>query len=182
MPVAHGRDHYATLGIARSATTAEIRRAFRQLARTSHPDVNRDDRQAEARFKRIARAYATLSDPAKRRRYDLRMGATFAAGPEGPASFEVVGGPTYHSDLGRDSDFYGPGDPLTVIEVARVIDRNSAWIRRTIREGRLPAQQGTSGYLVRRRDAERLDRTTPRRDRDAQTQSRSRAIPDKPST
>jgi curved DNA-binding protein CbpA len=157
------RDYYATLGVARSATSAEIRRAFRRLALTLHPDVNDDDVEAEARFKQIARAYATLSDPAKRRRYDLRGGGWSSGRPEGPASFEVAEGPIYHSDLGRDSDFYGPGDPLTVAEVARVIDRDRSWIRRTIREGRLPAQHGRSGYLIRLRDAQRLDRSAARR-------------------
>jgi curved DNA-binding protein CbpA len=160
--VASGRDHYAILGITRSATDAEIRKAFRRLARESHPDVNREDGQAEARFKKITRAYATLSDPARRRRYDVRSSDSLGGGRFGPATFEVLG-TTYHSDLGRDSDFYGPGDPLTVVEAADAIDRNRDWVRRTIRQGRLPAQRGRSGYLIRRRDAERLDRTTPRR-------------------
>jgi curved DNA-binding protein CbpA len=157
--VPDGRDHYATLGVARSATGAEIRRAFRRLAHESHPDVNPEDRQAEKRFTRIARAYATLSDPARRRRYDQRSSDRIGGSP---ATFEVIGS-IYHSDLGRDSDFYGPGDPLTVREVARLIDRDPSWIRRAIRDGRLPAQLRRSGYLVRKRDAERLDRTAARR-------------------
>ncbi len=72
-------DHYETLGVARNATAEDIKKAYRQLARQHHPDANRDDPQAEERFKEITRAYETLSDPQKRQQYDMfgdeRMGA-----------------------------------------------------------------------------------------------------------
>jgi molecular chaperone DnaJ len=69
-------DLYAVLGVPRDATGDDIRRAYRQLARELHPDVN-DEPQAEQRFKEVTAAYDTLSDPEKRRRYDLygRTGA-----------------------------------------------------------------------------------------------------------
>jgi molecular chaperone DnaJ len=63
-------DYYATLGIARDATSEEIKKAFRRLARESHPDANPDDPTAEARFREVAEAYEVLSDPERRRRYD----------------------------------------------------------------------------------------------------------------
>ncbi|GGM07389.1 DnaJ C-terminal domain-containing protein [Dactylosporangium sucinum] len=63
------RDHYAVLGVPRSAGPAEIQRAYRTLARRHHPDVNREP-GAEDRFKEITEAYHVLSDPAHRRRYD----------------------------------------------------------------------------------------------------------------
>ncbi|HYU58309.1 MAG TPA: molecular chaperone DnaJ [Actinomycetota bacterium] len=66
-------DLYAVLGVSPDATEEEITRAYRRLAREHHPDVN-DDPTAEQRFKEIAAAYETLSDPAKRRQYD-RFGA-----------------------------------------------------------------------------------------------------------
>lgn len=63
-------DPYATLGVARTATADEIKKAYRRLAREHHPDANPGDPQAEARFKEIANAYEVLSDPDRRQRYD----------------------------------------------------------------------------------------------------------------
>lgn len=63
-------DLYAVLGVTRDATEDDIKRTYRRLARELHPDVNRDP-EAERRFKEITAAYQTLSDPAKRRQYDL---------------------------------------------------------------------------------------------------------------
>jgi molecular chaperone DnaJ len=65
------RDLYTVLGVSRDATQEDIRRAYRRLAREHHPDVNHQDPEAERRFKEINLAYQTLSDPAKRRQYDL---------------------------------------------------------------------------------------------------------------
>ncbi len=64
------RDYYATLGVQRTATPAEIKKAFRKLARQHHPDVNKDDAGAEKRFKEISEANEVLSDPEKRKLYD----------------------------------------------------------------------------------------------------------------
>jgi molecular chaperone DnaJ len=65
------RDLYEVLGVSRDATQEEIKKAFRRLAREHHPDLNSDDPDAERRFKEVNLAYETLSDPAKRRQYDL---------------------------------------------------------------------------------------------------------------
>src|SRR5258708_33290803 len=76
-----GRDFYEILGVPGTATQDEIQQAYRKLARTYHPDVNSDP-GAEDRFKDIADAYAVLSDPQTRRRYDA-FGADFRQVPEG---------------------------------------------------------------------------------------------------
>ncbi|HEX6798206.1 MAG TPA: DnaJ C-terminal domain-containing protein [Ktedonobacterales bacterium] len=64
------KDYYKTLGVGRRATSEEIKKAFRKLARKYHPDVNPGDKTAEAKFKEINEAYEVLSDPDKRRKYD----------------------------------------------------------------------------------------------------------------
>jgi molecular chaperone DnaJ len=63
-------DFYALLGLERSAALAEIKRAYKRLARRHHPDINPGDRTAAVQFRQIAEAYETLSDPDRRRRYD----------------------------------------------------------------------------------------------------------------
>jgi molecular chaperone DnaJ len=65
------KDLYALLGVSPNASPEEIKKAYRRLAREHHPDLNRDDSEAEKRFKEITRAYEVLSDPQRRRRYDL---------------------------------------------------------------------------------------------------------------
>jgi molecular chaperone DnaJ len=64
------RDYYEILGVARSATDAELKAAFRKLAMVHHPDKNRDDKEAEAKFKELNEAYQVLSDAQKRGAYD----------------------------------------------------------------------------------------------------------------
>lgn len=159
--------HYATLELAPGASQREIRAAYRRLARATHPDGHPGDPVLERRFKRIARAYEVLGDPGRRRAYDERLaGGRFALpGAGGPATFAVDAGPIYHSDLGHHSDFYQTGDPLTVGDAAALVGRDGGWIRRAIRDGRLRADRSPGGYLLRRRDVERLDRSSQRRAR-----------------
>ena len=72
------QDYYQTLGVARTASQAEIKKAFRKLAREHHPDTAHGDAAAERRFKQINEAHAVLSDPDKRSRYDM-LGANWDA-------------------------------------------------------------------------------------------------------
>ena len=65
------RDYYEVLGVARNATAAELKKAYRRLAHQYHPDKNPGNREAEERFKEVTSAYETLSDPQKRKQYDL---------------------------------------------------------------------------------------------------------------
>ena len=157
--------HYSALEVAPTATQREIRAAYRRLARQTHPDGHAGDPKMERRFKRIARAYEVLGDPSRRRAYDDRAtwGRFARPGSGGPATFAVDSGPVYHSDLGHHSDFYQAGDPLTTTEAATLIRRDAGWLRRAIRAGRLSATRGAGGYLLRRRDVERLDRAARRR-------------------
>ena len=64
------RDYYEVLGVARNASEADIKKAYRKLALKYHPDKNPDDKDAEEKFKEAAEAYEVLSDSEKRSRYD----------------------------------------------------------------------------------------------------------------
>ena len=79
-------DFYELLGVGRDATEDDLKKAFRKLARQYHPDANPDDAEAETRFKEIALAYETLSDPQKRAHYDRFGTAPGAAGGGDPFS------------------------------------------------------------------------------------------------
>src|SRR3954454_15341455 len=87
------RDYYETLGVPRDASTEDIRKAYRKLARENHPDVNKDA-GAEDRFKEISEAYEVLRDPDKRKRYD-QLGANWKAGQD------VSGAPGWEDVLRR---------------------------------------------------------------------------------
>ncbi|MGH0037106.1 MAG: molecular chaperone DnaJ [Myxococcota bacterium] len=101
------RDYYEILGVARSVTEDELKKAYRKLALENHPDRNPDDSQAEERFKEISEAYAVLSDPEKRQAYD-RFGHQGVGGPGGAPDFGDLGGFT---DLFNDlfGDVFGGG-------------------------------------------------------------------------
>src|SRR6266850_1649524 len=75
------RDYYEVLGLSKTATEDEIKKAFRKLARKHHPDVNPGDKSAEEKFKELNEAYEVLSDPEKRKRYD-QLGQNWKAGAD----------------------------------------------------------------------------------------------------
>src|SRR6201993_2159065 len=70
MATTQQKDYYGALGVKKTASSDEIRKAFRKLARKYHPDVNPNDKKAEEKFKEISEANDVLSDPKKRKIYD----------------------------------------------------------------------------------------------------------------
>jgi curved DNA-binding protein len=104
------KDYYKILGVPRTATEKEIKAAFRKLARKHHPDVNKGDARAEAKFKEINEANEVLSDPEKRRRYD-HLGSDWAsygrtAGGPRPGRGGGVRVEYGGEDIGGFSDFF----------------------------------------------------------------------------
>ena len=81
------RDYYEVLGVSRSASDAEIKKAYRALAKKYHPDMNPGDKEAEKKFKEASEAYAVLSDSEKRRQYDQFGHAAFEGGAGGAGGF-----------------------------------------------------------------------------------------------
>jgi molecular chaperone DnaJ len=104
------RDLYEVLGVSKSASQDEIKKAYRELARKHHPDLNKDDAASEERFKEVQQAYDTLSDPEKRKQYDAGgMFGGFGAGAGFGGGRGFPGG-GFASDLGDIfSTFFGRG-------------------------------------------------------------------------
>lgn len=86
--MADKRDYYEVLGISRTATDDEIKKAYRQLAKKYHPDANPGDKEAEVKFKEASEAYAVLSDADKRRQYDQFGHSAFEGGAGGAGGFD----------------------------------------------------------------------------------------------
>ena len=105
------RDYYEVLGVERGADDASIKKAYRQLAKKYHPDMNPGDAEAEKRFKEASEAYAILSDPDKRRQYDQFGHSAFEGGGAGGGfgGFDFSGAD--FSDIFGDifGDFFGGG-------------------------------------------------------------------------
>src|SRR6188508_561136 len=97
------KDYYQSLGVARGASDAEIKKAFRKLAREYHPDVAKDKKKAEEKFKEINEAYEVLGDPAKRKKYD-ELGANWRmyeqAGAAGGGAGSPFGGGQWNPNAG----------------------------------------------------------------------------------
>ncbi|MDQ3809168.1 MAG: J domain-containing protein [Chloroflexota bacterium] len=111
------RDYYAVLGVSRGASEKDIKTAYRKLARKHHPDVNPGDKRAEEQFKEIGEAYAVLSDPEKRKKYD-RWGHNWdKIDQAGGVSPGAAGGGTYTwTTEGAGSPFGGFGDAADLFE------------------------------------------------------------------
>ncbi|MDP2079896.1 MAG: DnaJ C-terminal domain-containing protein [Pseudotabrizicola sp.] len=131
-------DPYKALGLTKSATADEIKKAYRKLVRTSHPDLHPDDAGAEARFKAISAAYDLLKDPETRARFDT--GEIDATGAERPQrqyyrDFAESTGSPYQQGRGFDAQ----GDPADIF---------AEILRQRTRGGSYGSQRDQGGYSV----------------------------------
>ena len=108
--MAEKQDYYQVLGVEKTAGDSEIKKAYRSLAKKYHPDMNPGDKEAEQKFKEVNEAYAVLSDPEKRQKYDQFGHAAFdpaAGGGSGFGGFGDFGGGFDFGDI--FSSFFGGG-------------------------------------------------------------------------
>jgi molecular chaperone DnaJ len=133
-------DYYQILGVGRKARPAEIKKAYKRLARKCHPDLNPGNRSAEERFKQITEAYEILSDPQKRRRYDQ------AGAAQGPSS--APGFPGFEAGGARDFDFPPQGFGGGFSEIfAEIFGENPAPRAREVRPGEDRVHPMRIGFL-----------------------------------
>ena len=142
------KDYYQIMGVPRTATAEEIKRAYRKLARRYHPDVSKES-SAEDKFKELGEAYEVLKDPEKRAAYDRigtghHHGERFSPPPDWDAGFDFGGGGFTEGDAAGFSEFF---DSLFGRSSARSGRHSRAW------SGPLPGQDQEARLLIDLEDA-----------------------------
>lgn len=134
-------DYYEVLGVSRTATPAEIQKAYRALARKHHPDLNPNDKKAQEKFKQVQAAYDVLNDPEKRKKYD-QFGPQFeqfAGGGPFPGGNPFGGGAPFGQGEIDFSQLFGGGGS-TLEEILGQFSGAGGGRRRTGRRGATPGQ------------------------------------------
>ena len=145
------KDYYGVLGVAKNASAAEIKKAYRKLAQQFHPDANPGNADAEARFKEISAAYDVLGDEEKREQYDQvrEMGAV------GLRAWRLPGRRVRRSRVGGGPAAFAVRDTWT--------RRSRRPVRRSVRRRRAAARPGRVAAAARRRPRDRRARLVRRR-------------------
>lgn len=179
-------DHYQTLGVSKSASAEDIRKAYRELARKYHPDLHPDDASAKEKFKQVQTAFDVLNDPSKREMYD-RYGSSFegvgAGGPGGGwagggggggGPFPGAGGFPGGGEIDLESLFGGGGGFADMFRGAGGGGRTTRGRKRSTQ---VPGQDVTARIEVPFKLAIEGGKTDVRLDRDGKTETISVTIP-----
>jgi DnaJ-class molecular chaperone len=177
-------DHYQTLGVSKSASAEDIRKAYRELARKYHPDLHPDDASAKEKFKQVQTAFDVLNDPSKREMYD-RYGSSFEgvgaggpgggwAGGGGGGPFPGAGGFPGGGEIDLESLFGGGGGFADMFRGAGGGGRTTRGRKRSTQ---VPGQDVTARIEVPFKLAIEGGKTDVRLDRDGKTETISVTIP-----
>jgi DnaJ-class molecular chaperone len=178
-------DHYQTLGVSKSASAEDIRKAYRELARKYHPDLHPDDASAKEKFKQVQTAFDVLNDPSKREMYD-RYGSSFEgvgaggpgggwAGGSGGGPFPGAGGFPGGGEIDLESLFGGGGGGFA--DMFRGAGGGGRTTRGRKRSTQVPGQDVTARIEVPFKLAIEGGKTDVRLDRDGKTETISVTIP-----
>jgi len=178
-------DHYQTLGVSKSASAEDIRKAYRELARKYHPDLHPDDASAKEKFKQVQTAFDVLNDPSKREMYD-RYGSSFEgvgaggpgggwAGGSGGGPFPGAGGFPGGGEIDLESLFGGGGGGFA--DMFRGAGGGGRTTRGRKRSTQVPGQDVTARIEVPFTLAIEGGKTDVRLDRDGKTETISVTIP-----
>jgi DnaJ-class molecular chaperone len=178
-------DHYQTLGVSKSASAEDIRKAYRELARKYHPDLHPDDASAKEKFKQVQTAFDVLNDPSKREMYD-RYGSSFEgvgaggpgggwAGGGGGGPFPGAGGFPGGGEIDLESLFGGGGGGFA--DMFRGAGGGGRTTRGRKRSTQVPGQDVTARIEVPFTLAIEGGKTDVRLDRDGKTETISVTIP-----
>ena len=121
MPVRAFKDYYQILGVSGTANTADIKRAFRRLARIYHPDINPGVRASE-RFQEIKEAYDVLNNPDRRKQYDLLIHLERDQVSVDQPNYSEANDQPNHDEVGDQSDFYGLGQWLPLAQTIAEVE------------------------------------------------------------
>jgi DnaJ-class molecular chaperone len=167
-------DHYQTLGVPRTASAEDIRKAYRELARKYHPDLHPDDEAAQEKFKQVQTAFDVLNDQSKREMYD-RYGSSFegvgAGGPGGGRGPFPGGGFPGGGEIDLESLFGGAGG------FGDIFGRGGTKARGRRRPAQAPGADVTARIDIPFKQAIDGGKTDVRIDRDGKTETISVTIP-----
>ncbi|MGH2756033.1 MAG: DnaJ C-terminal domain-containing protein [Actinomycetota bacterium] len=151
------KDFYKVLGVSKDATKDEIKKAYRKLAQKHHPDANKSDAGAEARFKEISEAHSILADDAKRREYDQIRAFVESGGRRSYGFGPGHGGENFRVNVGDLGDLFGGAEGEGIFENLFGFGRHGPRKGSDVEtETNLPFEEAVSGTMVTLNDGTKV--------------------------